>query len=115
MVAAANGSVNTMRAYSYALQFAARAPSEAAKLRGAERKDTLELAARFRRIDLNVKDQNGMTALMLAAESGHTEIVKTLIMLKANTKLVNKDRKTALDLARTNGHSEIVKLLTARR
>jgi len=115
MVAAANGSVNTMRAYSFALQFAAKAPMEAKKLRGSERKEMLALAARFRTIDLNVKDQNGMTALMLAAEGGHTEIVKTFIMLNANTKLVNKDGKTALDLARTNGHTDIVKLLNTRR
>ena len=115
MVAAANGSVNTMRAYSFALQFAARAPMEAKKLRGSERKEMLALAARFRRIDLSVKDQKGMTALMLAAEGGHTEIVRTFIMLKANTKLVNKDGKTALDLARTNGHTDIVKLLNTRR
>ena len=115
MVAAANGSINTMRAYSFALQFAARAPLEAAKLRGTERKEMLEIAARFRRIDLNVKDQKGMTALMLAAEAGHTEIVKTLITLKANTKLTNKSGETAIEIAKAKGHTEIVKLLTARR
>lgn len=115
MVAAANGSSNTMRAYSFALQFAAKAPAEAAKLPPAERKQMLEMAARFRRIDLNVKDQDGMTALMLAAEGGHTEIVKTFVMLKANTRLTNKAGKTALDIARGNGHADIVKLLTPRR
>ena len=115
MVAAANGNTNTMRAYSFALQFAARAPAEAAKLRGAERREMLEIAAQFGRIDLNVKDQNGMTALMLAAEKGHTEIVKTFIMLKANTKLTNKTGETALDIAKANGHTEMVKLLIARR
>ncbi|MBK7932188.1 MAG: ankyrin repeat domain-containing protein [Acidobacteria bacterium] len=115
MVAAANGSINTMRAYSYALQFAARAPAEAAKLPRAERKQMLELAALFRKIDLNVKDQDGMTALMLAAEGGHTEIVKTFVLLKANAKLTNIAGKTALDLARAKGHKDIVKLLTAGR
>ncbi len=115
MVAAAHGSVNAMRAYSYALQFAARAPAEAAKLPRAERKQMLELAALFRKIDLNVKDQDGMTALMLAAKGGHTEIVKTLLILNANARLTNIARKTALDLARTKGYKDIVKLLTARR
>lgn len=114
MVAAAHGSVNTMRAYSYALQFAAMAPAEAAKLPRTESKEMLELAARFRKIDLNVKDQNGMTALMLAAEGGHTEIAKALIMLKANTKLLNRSGKTAIDIAKAKGHSEIVKLLAVR-
>ena len=115
MVAAANGSINTIRAYSFALQFAARAPAEASKLRGAERREMLEIAAQFGRIDLNVKDQNGMTALMLAAEKGHTEIVKTFIMLKANTKVTNKTGETALDIAKANGHTYIVKLLATRR
>jgi ankyrin repeat protein len=115
MVAAANGSINTLRAYSFALQFATRGPAEAPKLPSAERKEMLALAARFRRIDLNVKDQHGMTALMLAAEGGHIEVVKTLVMLKANTKPSNLAGKTALDLARAKGRTDIVKLLTARR
>lgn len=115
MVAAANGNINTMRAYSFALQFAARAPAEAVKLRASERKEMLELAARFRKIDLNVKDQDGMTAIMLAAEGGHTEIVKTFVMLKANLRLMNKAGKTALDIARAQGRADIVKLLTPQR
>jgi len=115
MIAAANGSVSAIRAYSTALKFAAAAPTESAKLSGDERKEMLAIANVFRRIDLNVKDLNGSTALMLAAENGHLSIVKDLLELKANTALRNKAGKTALDIARANRHAEIVKLLSIRR
>lgn len=55
-------------------------------------------------------NEDGYTALMLAAQNGHFEAVKHLLELGAS---VNKtyNNYTALSLARENGHQEIVDLL----
>lgn len=115
MIAAENGSLNALRAYSFALQFARMAPLEARKKKGKERKEMLSIAAAYEKINVNQQDYEGMTALMLAAQAGQTEAVKTLKLFKASTLLKNKQGKTALDLARSKGNSEIVKLLSSRR
>jgi ankyrin repeat protein len=115
MIAAENGSLNALRAYSVAIQMARMAPVEARKKTGKERAEMLELAAKFRKINVNQQDYDGMTALMLAAEAGQVESVKTLIFFKANKLLKNKQGKTAIDLARSKDNTEIVKLLSSRR
>ena len=58
--------------------------------------------------NVNAKDKYGYTALMLAAENGHIEIVNTLI--KAGTDIKNDGRR-ALRLAASKGHTEIVNAL----
>lgn len=115
MIAAENGSLNALRAYSVAIQMARMAPVEARKKTGKERAEMLELAAKFRKINVNQQDDDGMTALMLAAEAGQVEAVKTLLFFKANKLGKNKQGKTALDLARSKNNTEIVKLLSYRR
>ncbi len=115
MIAAGNKSLNALRAYSVAIQMAQMAPAEARKKTGKERAEILELAAKFRKINVDQQDYEGMTALMLAAQAGHFEVVKTLLFFKANKLLKNKQGKTAIDLARSKNHSEIVKLLSSRR
>lgn len=115
MIAAGNNSLNALRAYSVAIQMAQMAPAEARKKTGKERAEILGLAAKFRKINVDQQDYEGMTALMLAAQAGHFEAVKTLIFFKANKLLKNKKGKTALDLARSKGNTEIVKLLSSRR
>ena len=49
---------------------------------------------------LNMQDNRGQTALMIASEMDHVEIVKRLLSLGARTDLINKQGWTALDLAR---------------
>jgi ankyrin repeat protein len=115
MIAAENGSLNALRAFSVAIQMARMAPVEARKKTGKERAEMLELAAKFRKINVNQQDDDGMTALMLAAEAGQVEAVKTLLFFKANKLVKNKQGKTALDLARSKNNTEIVKLLSYRR
>lgn len=115
MIAAGNNSLNALRAYSVAIQMAQMAPAEARKKTGKERAEILGLAAKFRKINVDQQDYEGMTALMLAAQAGHVEAVKTLIFFKANKLLKNKKGKTALDLARSKNNIEIVKLLSSRR
>ena len=56
------------------------------------------------------------TALIMAAENGHTEIVKILLGAGANAdfkakSMVFNDTETALDYAKKNKHAEIVELL----
>ena len=59
---------------------------------------------------VNIQDDEGMTALHLAARSGHGEVVKTFL----NTDIVkirDNEGQTALHLAAWKGHSEVVKIL----
>lgn len=56
---------------------------------------------------LNAEDNNGFTALMLAARSGHPEIVKLLLERGAN----DDKGKSAMLLATMRGHLDIVQLL----
>jgi ankyrin repeat protein len=44
-------------------------------------------------------DNRGRTALMIAAEQGHAEVVSYLLSLGANAATADKDGKTALDLS----------------
>ena len=62
--------------------------------------------------DVNAKNSEGYTALSLASDNGHTEIVKMLLATKG-IKVNAKDKYvyTALELASRNGHTEIVAIL----
>ena len=56
------------------------------------------------KVDINAKNKDGETALMLASSEGHLEMVKLLVENGA-------DYTNALRLASREGHLEIVKLL----
>jgi len=62
-------------------------------------------------VDVNVKDKNGVTALMCAAEEGNHEIAKLLIKKGADVNAKDKDGETALMWAAEEGNQDIVKLL----
>lgn len=55
----------------------------------------------------------GTTALMLAAQQGHKNIVHLLIQAGAFPQLRNSEGNTAADLARENGHANIADYLNA--
>lgn len=114
MTAAAADNRNALKAFLVASQFAAAAPNGSKKLSARDRKEMLSIAARLRKIDHNVQDKDGKTALMLAAEKGNAEAVESLLLMKVNRSLNDKRGKTALALASENGHSTIVKLLSRR-
>jgi len=62
--------------------------------------------------DVNEADIDGMTALMMASEHGHKDVVKILLEQEGiNVNLWNNEGETALILASKNGHIEIVKML----
>jgi len=65
-------------------------------------------------VDVNNRDQYGFTALHLASDRGHTEIVRSLLNARATKDLVtdDEDNMTALDLAKIGGHDNIVHLLS---
>lgn len=60
---------------------------------------------------INNKDENGYTALMIAAENGYREITKILMLSGADTTITSNDNTTALSLAEKNEHNEIIMLL----
>ena len=62
-------------------------------------------------VDPNSQDDNGITALMVAAFYGHTGTVKFLIDAKANLNLQDKAGYTALMLTSISGFVDITTIL----
>src|SRR5204863_1821988 len=63
--------------------------------------------------DLEAKDDGDMTALMRAAEKGHSDIVRVLIGAGANISGKDKFGRTAFFNAADKNHVGIVKMLIA--
>merc|ERR1712168_634833 len=64
--------------------------------------------------DVNIRDEDGSTALMCAAEHGHIEIVKLLMQHPdINLSATDNDGLTALSVAMEAGHRDIGVLLYA--
>ena len=54
---------------------------------------------------------NGMTALFLAAQSGHLQIVKMLVEASADATFTRRDGSSCLFVSSKNGHTEVVQYL----
>ena len=66
-------------------------------------------------MDINAKNKDGETALMLASSEGHLEIVKLLLLRKgADVNIKNNDGKTALDLAKTKEIKDLLRKAGAK-
>ncbi|KAI0229402.1 hypothetical protein LSAT2_020207 [Lamellibrachia satsuma] len=64
--------------------------------------------------DVNMRDEDGSTALMCASEHGHTEIVKLILAHPdIDPTLTDNDGSTALSIAMEAGHRDIGVLLYA--
>ena len=80
--------------------------------RVAETDDVDELARVLSRdVDVNSRNQHGMTALMRAAYHGNAEMVRVLLEHGADPNFMRNDRFTALALAAFFGHTETVRVL----
>jgi ankyrin repeat protein len=67
-----------------------------------------------READVNIKANDGCTALLLAASSGDSEITRTLLSKGADvTGEFTETGKTALMIAKEKGYTEIIRLLQA--
>ena len=65
--------------------------------------------------DVNAKDGNELTALHIAAQHGHTQVIRVLLEhADINVNLQNEEDQTALSLAAQMGHLDAVKLLVGR-
>ena len=65
----------------------------------------------LRDVDINKRDANGQTPLMLAAEAGDTDRVRSLIAVGAKLDDADKQGNTALSLAQAAGHKDIARML----
>jgi ankyrin repeat protein len=83
---------------------------------GEEKKPNREdaRAARIAKIDLDVQDAKGRTALMYAAGNGDDKMVDLLFNGGASTIVKDNDCKTAEDLARSAGFSAIADKIAIR-
>eukprot|EP00929_Paragymnodinium_shiwhaense_P074969 TRINITY_DN38339_c0_g1_i1.p1 TRINITY_DN38339_c0_g1~~TRINITY_DN38339_c0_g1_i1.p1 ORF type:complete len:1321 (-),score=384.28 TRINITY_DN38339_c0_g1_i1:624-4586(-) len=63
--------------------------------------------------DVDLKDGNGMTPLIVAASAGRTEVVRTLCTAGANVDVPDSGGCTALHQAARGGHADVVRCLCA--
>ena len=64
--------------------------------------------------DVNAKNRDGETVLILAAKYGYTDVVKALLAKGAEVNAKSREGQTALLLAANNGHADVVKTLLAK-
>src|SRR5262249_47417979 len=62
-------------------------------------------------VPLDSRDDTGATALMRAAERGHVEVVKLLLLHGANPDLRNPFGQTALDIVTSTGRADLAAVL----
>lgn len=80
--------------------------------RVAESGDTDALSGILSRgVDVDARNEHGMTALMRAAHNGHEEMVRALLDHGADPNITRNDKFTALALAAFFGHTETVRVL----
>ncbi len=68
-------------------------------------------AAFDQHVDVNARDSQGRTALMLAAAIGQVSAVKALLAHHANPNIADANGVTPLRAANSNGQSRIVVIL----
>ena len=60
---------------------------------------------------IDLQDNRGMTALMMASAGAHVETIKYLLEQGANKKVVDNNNNTALDHARKAAKESVISLL----
>ena len=61
--------------------------------------------------DINLQNEEGITALMMSSYNGHTEIVELLLDHHADVRVMTTIGMTALRFSTENGHLQVKKLL----
>ena len=74
--------------------------------------DTVRTLLASPNVDVNGIDEHGNTPLIEAARFGHDDVVRALLMAKADVKAKNDEGKTALMLAAEGGHDDTVRAIT---
>ncbi|KAL5864459.1 hypothetical protein ACOSQ3_001973 [Xanthoceras sorbifolium] len=64
--------------------------------------EALKELIRWREINLDYQDDNGFSAVMVAALKGYVEVFRLLVYAGADVKLLNKSGKTAITLSELN-------------
>ncbi|XP_046691390.1 transient receptor potential cation channel, subfamily N, member 1 [Silurus meridionalis] len=64
---------------------------------------------------INMLDKTGKSALLLAAEQGHTTVVKLLLDNHARVDVFNKEGKSPLHLAAEQGHKDTADILLSNK
>ncbi|KAI5086241.1 transient receptor potential cation channel, subfamily N, member 1, partial [Silurus meridionalis] len=64
---------------------------------------------------INMLDKTGRSALLLAAEQGHTTVVKLLLDNHARVDVFDKEGKSPLHLAAEQGHKDIADFLLSKK
>ncbi|QQR53647.1 ankyrin repeat domain-containing protein [bacterium] len=72
---------------------------------------TFILDAIRQRVDINVKNGEGKTALIKAVEANHTEAARALLLAGAQKDLQDKNGATALTYAEKNQNQRLIQLL----
>ncbi|WP_157153625.1 ankyrin repeat domain-containing protein [Brachyspira murdochii] len=62
-------------------------------------------------ININVQDDVGNTALILACMEGHIQVVELLVKANADKSIVNKHGNDALFYAKQKNYTDIIKLM----
>jgi len=65
--------------------------------------------------DINITDNDGRTALQIAATSGSTDIAVALVEAGADINITDNDGRTALHIAATSGSTDIAQALVERK
>ena len=61
--------------------------------------------------NINAQNENGQTALIIAAQKGYNDIVKLLLEKEANALIVDNYQKSTLSYASERGFTEITEML----
>jgi ankyrin repeat protein len=67
------------------------------------------------KVDVNIMDDDGETALIVASKKGHLEVVRALLDHDdVDVNIEDNDGCTALDVARNNDNQDVAHLLEER-
>ncbi|XP_044501992.1 ankyrin-3-like isoform X2 [Mangifera indica] len=69
--------------------------------------EALKALIRWGEVNLDYQDDNGFSAVMVAALKGHVEVFRLLVFAGADVKLVNKSGKTAIMLSELNQNRDL--------